>query len=743
MFRALYKYSASTKNFDLSFEAGDQFTDLEKPEKGWLFVQNGFGEIGYVPASYVEREDTTTLAEILSSIDRAIQNIHYQAAASGTYTHTQRDNLHKLGVHRDHVLKEHGPQANPEHYLLETDSSSETSSHHSEHSEHSTPEKHHHLLDFHIKKKHRPAPPPPSVPVDQSPWTPEAQDPWPHHTGKSHASQESLKHRGSHSTADSAKHSSPHSSSDSLKHKGSHSSQDSLKKKAAHTTKHASPHHSTSVDEKDNGWVHVEDTETKHLLEPGRQNIGGEGASLGVPSDSAVSSDNSNLLSVSDNKMLKSESVISLSSRLSLSNSPVKQLDRPTMINISTIPLPSNLATELVGEVRRHTKLSYDKSCLAVEVVLTHIANKMPQTAGLMEKILCTFQEVSTASEDDLSHDHVRIKELLDKITECKEDSQQRSWALHEDQHTILSVLEELLSILENAKASTCRHAVASDGYDCIHSLVQYYQMEVRLPLRLSLLKVFGALCGLESSVISHLLYSILPLELVSEIRHHNQEPQRLSYVTLVLTMIFCTAEPIPSNLQETVDEEFLDKVLDMIESPASMDHDDQCTDPLVNLLLAYNLHFPFQESNDIMSVLAKKGTVKVFTEKLLEIFNKGEDPVKMFEHQSYPVQSQVKFMIDMFSHPGTASLLYVNDAKVLIDILIRNLTDLQPGDKMRSSILILVKLLLQNSDYFEHQHRMTELCECVLTINKEEEEVTSQDRKEAEVILKELNKNM
>lgn len=60
MFRALYKYSASTKNFDLSFEAGDQFTDLEKPEKGWLFVQNGFGEIGYVPASYVEREDTVS-----------------------------------------------------------------------------------------------------------------------------------------------------------------------------------------------------------------------------------------------------------------------------------------------------------------------------------------------------------------------------------------------------------------------------------------------------------------------------------------------------------------------------------------------------------------------------------------------------------------------------------------------------------------------------------------------------------
>ena len=56
-----------------------------------------------------------------------------------------------------------------------------------------------------------------------------------------------------------------------------------------------------------------------------------------------------------------------------------------------------------------------------------------------------------------------------------------------------------------------------------------------------------------------------------------------------------------------------------------------------------------------------------------------------MFDHQTYPVQSQVKFMIDMFSQTGTASLLYVNDAKVLIDIIIRYLTDLQPGDKVRA----------------------------------------------------------
>lgn len=60
MYRALYNYDAKTKNFDLSFESGDQFTDLEKREDGWLLVQNGFGEIGHVPASYVEKEDTVS-----------------------------------------------------------------------------------------------------------------------------------------------------------------------------------------------------------------------------------------------------------------------------------------------------------------------------------------------------------------------------------------------------------------------------------------------------------------------------------------------------------------------------------------------------------------------------------------------------------------------------------------------------------------------------------------------------------
>ena len=46
------------------------------------------------------------------------------------------------------------------------------------------------------------------------------------------------------------------------------------------------------------------------------------------------------------------------------------------------------------------------------------------------------------------SSDHERLCELFEKLTECKDDSQQRGWALHEDERIITDNLDEMLSIL-------------------------------------------------------------------------------------------------------------------------------------------------------------------------------------------------------------------------------------------------------------------------------------------------------
>lgn len=58
-----------------------------------------------------------------------------------------------------------------------------------------------------------------------------------------------------------------------------------------------------------------------------------------------------------------------------------------------------------------------------------------------------------------------------------------------------------------------------------------------------------------------------------------------------------------------------------------------------------------------------------------------ADDPVKMFEHSSLTTNSVLKLFIDLFSTMETASLFYTNDNKVLIDIIVRQLSDISPGD--------------------------------------------------------------
>ena len=57
------------------------------------------------------------------------------------------------------------------------------------------------------------------------------------------------------------------------------------------------------------------------------------------------------------------------------------------------------------------------------------------------------------------------------------------------------------------------------------------------------------------------------------------------------------------------------------------------------------------------------------------------DDPVKIVEHEPQPPDSVMKFLQDLYSSPETSSILYTNDAKVLVDIILRHLIDLSPGD--------------------------------------------------------------
>jgi hypothetical protein len=62
-------------------------------------------------------------------------------------------------------------------------------------------------------------------------------------------------------------------------------------------------------------------------------------------------------------------------------------------------------------------------------------------------------------------------------LKDCKDDSQQRSWALYDDYAVILEYLDELLSILGDADPTVCRSMVMRDDYDAVQCLIIYFQM--------------------------------------------------------------------------------------------------------------------------------------------------------------------------------------------------------------------------------------------------------------------------
>ena len=71
------------------------------------------------------------------------------------------------------------------------------------------------------------------------------------------------------------------------------------------------------------------------------------------------------------------------------------------------------------------------------------------------------------------------------------------------------------------------------------------------------------------------------------------------------------------------LDAEFLHFVFKSMDNPASVEHEEQVTELLVNFMLAFNLHFHVRADNLVMKVIEERKTVKVFTEKLLLLFNR------------------------------------------------------------------------------------------------------------------------
>uniref|UniRef100_A0A672PNW8 NCK interacting protein with SH3 domain n=1 Tax=Sinocyclocheilus grahami TaxID=75366 RepID=A0A672PNW8_SINGR len=684
MYRSLFDFSSAERNA-LRFPAGDSFLVLERSSAHWwLATRCSSGETGYIPAAYLEKIPAPEQDEVLQSVDQAIEAIHNVAMTNGgKYNLEQRDILQKLIHHRKETLSRRSPTPSGHKQKIPSSSSEVSLSR--------APQPPNGLSRAYSCQgsepmSERPASVPglyqvPPQPRRAAPVTPPP--PEKHRElrrnggcGKNTVSMLALRYtrvseRVSLSTDPEVSlrvsSTSPAPSLPSISStpppvpkRGKSPSPDPSKKKPVPQPISQQP-----------AAEHQSDVEWP---------LGPPPASLSAPSS-------------------------------------------PTQ----SAAVPVTIGAEMIELVRKNTGLSYELSRVAVGVVVGHLQSALPRATADLEQVLLSLVESKDLGAalplGQVCHDEQRLQVIFSDLARHRDDSQQRSWALYEDHALIACYLEELLQILTDAAPEVCKKMCRVNECEAVLSLVSYYQMEHRVSLRLLLLKVFGAMCGLDAALISTLLNSVLTMELARDLQTDTQEHEKMCYSALLMAMIFCRGEQIPLHHYEHLNAAFLQFLLDVIEDGLPSDSTEQLPDLFINLLLAFNLHLSVPESNMVMQALIKRHNVKILTEKLLLLLNRGEDPVCVFDHAPPALHSVLKFLQDVFSSRDTADIFYRSDLMVMIDIAVRQISDLSPGDRMRMEYLSLMLALMRSTDYLEHRHRLSDLQAALQRILGEEED--------------------
>ncbi|RWS25809.1 DUF2013 domain containing protein-like protein, partial [Leptotrombidium deliense] len=401
------------------------------------------------------------------------------------------------------------------------------------------------------------------------------------------------------------------------------------------------------------------------------------------------------------------------------------------------LEVPNDVATVLVERIRVETELSHNMCILTAETVIKCLKEMIPNFEVPFNEIL---QKLNDESLKCLSPDVMRqssdlknLNLLFRKLWFCKNDEQQRSWPVHEDEQIIESYLQDIAKVFINANPSISRGVICANGYDNVHMLVTYFQMETRRILRMKLYTILLEAIRLEERVISdYMLNSVLPSTLADEMLNYSDDVDRFANAAALFTAIFSSGHKPPINLYEHVNENFIDQLLKLIEGE---DFNGQKTDvktlpeTIIPPILSFNLHFEDFDSNLVLKALQQRENASQLTEILVSHLNWEEDPTRLshvvgkaenvFDNER---QNAVhKLLIEIFDSAEIARIFYYNDVRVLIDIIVTHLNNLLPGDKSRISYLQLALNIIKNTNYKEEPHKLEEVEKCLSFIVNDE----------------------
>ncbi|KAF6206927.1 hypothetical protein GE061_018163 [Apolygus lucorum] len=403
---------------------------------------------------------------------------------------------------------------------------------------------------------------------------------------------------------------------------------------------------------------------------------------------------------------------------------PVAESVEPALGNIS----PQSIYL-LIHQVRNQTGLSHEESRIAAGVAGEGLLDILPPEATPGLESFLQLLHANTAPPEsvyDETRDAINLRGILTHLHTAREDAQQRSWHLWDDEATIKQHISQMSSILSNADHAISRRVLKQGNYDDITMLVDYYQMEERFCIRQLLIQTFAILCSLDKLILSLLLNSVLPMELAREMESNRGSPHKIEKPAMLLAMIFSLGEAMPITHLDQLGGDFVKMVLEIIES----DDIEDIEDAMVTLILSYNLQFkPKSSSNITLMALSEMDSAKNFTEKIMLLINREDDPIEKLKVHDTPYHSVLKLLKDVFSSRSTAKFFYTNDIKVLIDIIVRQITDQPPNSKRRSDYLELCRLVLFSCEDSSFEHRVDELKDLFNYIVNEEQPSVPQDK--------------
>ncbi|KAK4469637.1 hypothetical protein MN116_007169 [Schistosoma mekongi] len=331
---------------------------------------------------------------------------------------------------------------------------------------------------------------------------------------------------------------------------------------------------------------------------------------------------------------------------------------------------PRNFESRLVDTIRLGTNCSYS-NCRAVFFAVVDLLSTIPEMKQSFQVYNMSSDTAKTEKDYSQSPDWYLLKIKLGYFESRQNNDQECNWSLHDNKHDILERLDELITLLERADPKLVTCYLHLTKFQPVLSLIGLYQRETINQIRSRLLRSIGICCSLDSDCISICLGSIIPIEIVRELRvSSHRDISHLALRLRFLSILVAQSKSLPVDLYASLDQDLFTHLIELCdttkEEPSLIDLENQKPNNQILVadeldqyeqngeyymlsysvavfLLACNWHFTSvyrlstPESNSVdnkspllKTLLDKPIASRLFLETIIQTFNRCLDPTFM-----------------------------------------------------------------------------------------------------------------